>query len=161
MNLPVAESMGKFLAKSLLSSQERLCSVDLVSYLNLSAFQLYCGTYSSLCGVIAILSSMDGRDIPLGLIPVTKDVVHKEFISEGKTLSAEFYKEIMGRLLKHIQRIRPAAFCSPDFFLLHDNASAHKAASFCQFLTPKKLQPFIAPRNLQIYLLETIFSSPS
>jgi len=41
----------------------------------------------------------------------------------------------MDSLLKHIQRISPAAFCSRDFFLLHDKASAHKAASVCQFLT--------------------------
>jgi hypothetical protein len=49
--------------------------------------------------------------------------------------------------------------------LLHDNVPAHKAASVCQSLTTsptkKKLQPFITPRNLQIYLCQTIFSSPS
>jgi hypothetical protein len=49
----------------------------------------------------------------------------------------------MDRLLKRIKRVRPAAFCCRDFFLLHDNAPAHKAASVCQFLTPKMLQPFI------------------
>jgi hypothetical protein len=41
--------------------------------------------------------------------------------------------------LKRIQRVRPAAFCSPDFFFLHDNAPAHKAASVCQFLAPKNV----------------------
>jgi hypothetical protein len=45
---------------------------------------------------------------------------------EGKTANAEFYKGIMDRLLKHIQRVCPAAFCSQDFFLLHDNMSAPK-----------------------------------
>jgi hypothetical protein len=34
-------------------------------------------------------------------------------------------------------------FCSPDFFLLHDNVPAHKAASVCKFLIQKMLQPFI------------------
>jgi len=63
--------------------------------------------------------------------------VHEEFVSEGKTVNVEFYKGVMYRLLKHIQRVRPAAFCCRDFFLLHDNAPAHKAASVCQFLTPK------------------------
>jgi histone-lysine N-methyltransferase SETMAR len=43
----------------------------------------------------------------------------------------------MGRLLKSNQPVRPAAFCSRDFFLLHDNVPAHKAASVCQFLTQK------------------------
>ena len=51
----------------------------------------------------------------------------------------------MDRLLKHIQRVRPAAFCSPNFFLLHNNASAHKAASVCQFLTPKKCYNLLYP----------------
>jgi len=51
----------------------------------------------------------------------------------------------MDRLPKRIQRVRPVAFCSRDFFLLHDNAPAHKAASVCQFLTPKMLQPLITP----------------
>jgi len=41
-------------------------------------------------------------------------VVHKEFVPERKTLNAEFYKAVMDRLLKRIQRIRPAAFCSRD-----------------------------------------------
>jgi histone-lysine N-methyltransferase SETMAR len=42
----------------------------------------------------------------------------------------------MDRLLIRIQRVRPAAFTSRDFFLLHDNAPAHKAA-FANFW-PKK-----------------------
>jgi len=91
----------------------------------------------------------------------SQGVVHKEFVSEGKIVNAEFYKGVMDRLLKRIQRVLPAAFCSRDFFLLHDNAPAHKAASVCQFQTPKKLQPFIIPRTLQIYLRQTIFCPPS
>jgi hypothetical protein len=71
--------------------------------------------------------------------------VHKEFIPEGKTVNAELCKGVMDGLLKRIQRVRPAEFCSRDFFLLHDNALAHKATSVCQFLTPKKLLPFITP----------------
>jgi hypothetical protein len=45
----------------------------------------------------------------------------------------------MDRLLKRIQRVRPAAFCSRDFFLLPDNAPVHKAASVRQFLTPQNI----------------------
>jgi hypothetical protein len=63
--------------------------------------------------------------------------VHKEFIPEGKRVNAEFYKGVMDCLLKRIQRVCPAAFCSQDFFLLHDNAPAHKAAIVCQFFTQK------------------------
>jgi len=68
----------------------------------------------------------------------SQGVVHKEFIPEGKRVNSEFYKEVMDRPLKRIQRVRPAAFCSRDFFLLNDNVPAHKAVSVCQFLTPKK-----------------------
>jgi len=59
--------------------------------------------------------------------------VHKESVPERKTVNAEFYKGVMDCLLKCIQQVRPAAFCSQDFFLLHDNAPAHKAASVCKF----------------------------
>jgi histone-lysine N-methyltransferase SETMAR len=73
----------------------------------------------------------------------SQGLVHKEFVPQGKIVKAGFYKGVMDCLLKRIQRVRPGAFCSRDFFLLHDNAPAHKAASVCQFLTPKMLQPFI------------------
>jgi len=63
--------------------------------------------------------------------------VHKEFVPEGKTVNAEFYKRVTDRLLRRIQRVRPAAFCCRGFFLLHDNAPAHEVASVCQFLTQK------------------------
>ena len=36
-----------------------------------------------------------------------------------------------------------------------------KAASVCQFFTPKMLQPCITPCTLHIYLRQTIFCSPN
>jgi len=51
----------------------------------------------------------------------------------------------MDRLLKRIQRVRPVAFCSRDFFLLHDNAPAHKAADFRQFLSSKNVTTLYNP----------------
>jgi hypothetical protein len=59
----------------------------------------------------------------------SRSAVHKEFVPEGKTVNTEFYKGVMDRLLKRIQRVRPAAFFSQDFVLLHGNAPAHKALS--------------------------------
>jgi len=73
------------------------------------------------------------------------DLVHKVFVPEEKTVNAEFYKGVMDRLLKRLHRVRPAAFCSPDFFLLHDNAPAHKAASVWQFLNPKYVTTLYHP----------------
>jgi hypothetical protein len=69
----------------------------------------------------------------------SQGVVHKEFVPEGKTVNAEFYKGVMDRLLKCIHQVCPAVFCSQDFFLLHDNAPAHKAANVCQFFTQKNV----------------------
>jgi histone-lysine N-methyltransferase SETMAR len=71
--------------------------------------------------------------------------MHKEFIPEGKTVNAEFYKGVMDRLLKRIQWVRLAAFCPQDFFLLHDNAPAYKAASVCQFLTQNNVTTLYHP----------------
>jgi histone-lysine N-methyltransferase SETMAR len=71
--------------------------------------------------------------------------VHKEFIPEGKTVNAKFYKGVMDHLLKHIHWVRPAAFCSRDFFLLHDNAPTHKAANVCQFLTQENVTSLYRP----------------
>ena len=42
----------------------------------------------------------------------SQGLLHKEFIPEGKTVNAEIYKGVMDCLLKHIQRVLPAAFCS-------------------------------------------------
>jgi hypothetical protein len=91
----------------------------------------------------------------------SQGVVHKEFVPEGKTVNAEFYKGEMNDLLKCIQRVRPAAFYSREVFFLHCNAPAHKAASVCQFLTPKNVTNFYHPRIVQTYLRQTIFCSPS
>jgi hypothetical protein len=75
----------------------------------------------------------------------SQGVAHKEFVPQGKkTVHAEFYKGVMDRFLKRIQRFRPAAFCSRDYSSLLDNAPAYNAASVCQFLTKKLLQPFIS-----------------
>ena len=71
--------------------------------------------------------------------------MHKEFLPDGKTVSAEFYEVVIYRLLKRIHPVLPAAFCCRDFFLLHDNAPAHKAASVCQFLIQKNVTTLYHP----------------
>ena len=73
----------------------------------------------------------------------SQGIVHKEFVPEEKTVNAEFYKGVTGRYLKRIQQVRPAAFCSRDFFLLHDYVPPHKDAS--QFLTQKNVTTLYHP----------------
>ena len=67
-------------------------------------------------------------------------MVHKEIVPEGKTVNAEFYKGVMDRLPKRIQRVRPSScVLLSRFFLLHDNAPAHKAANICQILAQENV----------------------
>jgi hypothetical protein len=63
--------------------------------------------------------------------------MHKQFVPEGKTVNAEFYKGVIDPLLKRIQQARSAAFFSRDFFFLHDNAPAQKSASVYRIWPPK------------------------
>ena len=69
----------------------------------------------------------------------SQGVVHKEFVPKRKTVCAECSEGVMDRVLKRVQRVRPAAFCYRDCFLLRDNAPANQAASVGQFETPKNV----------------------
>jgi hypothetical protein len=89
----------------------------------------------------------------------SQGIVHKEFVPKGKTVNAEFYKGVMDCFLKCIHRVRPAVFCSRDFFLLHDNVHAHKATSVCQFLSQEMLQP-LSPLILSRFISARLFSIP-
>jgi len=51
----------------------------------------------------------------------------------------------MNRLLKRIKRVRPAAFCSREFFLLYNNAPANKAANVFQFLIQRNVTTLYHP----------------
>jgi len=64
--------------------------------------------------------------------------IHKEFVPEGETISAVYYKGVMERLLNRIRRVRPGMCESGDWFLLH-NAPSHKATIFKQFLAQRKV----------------------
>ena len=88
----------------------------------------------------------------------SQGIGHKEFAPDGKPVNAEFYKGVTDRLLKCIQRVRPAAFCSRDFFLSHDNVPALKAASVCQFLTRKKCYNSLSPPTLSRFISTRLFS---
>jgi hypothetical protein len=90
----------------------------------------------------------------------TQGAVHKELVPEGKTVNAEFYEGVMDRLLKSIQWVRPAAFCSRNLFLLHDNASAQKDTSVCQFLTQKNVTTLYHPPLISTFIPARLFSVP-
>jgi len=69
----------------------------------------------------------------------SQGIVHKEFVQEGCTVNAEYYKGVLDRQISRIRRVRPALYRTCDFFLVHDNAPAHSAAKIRQFLTQKQV----------------------
>ena len=89
----------------------------------------------------------------------SQGVVLKQFVPEWKTGNAEFYEYngVMDRLLKRIQQIRPAAFCSRDCFLLHDNAPAHTALPV---FDPKKCYNPLSPPVLSRFMSAILLSVP-
>jgi len=66
-------------------------------------------------------------------------VIHKEFLPEGETINAVYYKGVMERLLNIIRRVRPDMCVSGEWFLLHDNALSHNATIVKQFLAQRKV----------------------
>ena len=72
----------------------------------------------------------------------SQGIVRKEFVPEGKTVNAEFYKGVIDRLLKRVQRVGPLrSDLEIFFFLFHGNI----APSVCQFLTPKNVTTLYHP----------------
>jgi exoribonuclease II len=57
-------------------------------------------------------------------------------------------------------RVLEEDFCCRDFFLLHDNAPAHKAASVCQFLSQKNVTTLYHPAVLSRFISARLFSVP-
>jgi len=90
----------------------------------------------------------------------SQGVVHKEFVPEGMTVNAEFCKGVMNCLLKHIQQVVQLRSALEIFFLLHDNAPAHKAASVHQFVTPKKGYSPLSTPILSRVISPRLFSVP-
>ena len=66
-------------------------------------------------------------------------VIHKEFVPEGESINAVYYKVVMERLLNRIRRVRPAMCESGDWFLLHNNTPSHNATVVKQFLAQRKV----------------------
>ena len=75
-------------------------------------------------------------------------VIHKEFVPEGETINAVYYKGVMERLLNRIRRVRPGMCESGEWFLLHNNAPSHNATIIKQFLAQWKVTVFDHPPYL-------------
>jgi hypothetical protein len=68
-----------------------------------------------------------------------------DLVKNGHRITSRMIAESLNIPKTVVLRILKDDFCSRDFFLLHDNGPAHKAASVCQFLTPKNITTLYHP----------------
>ncbi|KAJ4439216.1 hypothetical protein ANN_07335 [Periplaneta americana] len=61
-------------------------------------------------------------------------LMHHEFIPEGRTVTKELYVETLCRLWDAVRRKRPEKWVENNWFLMHDNAPAHRAIIVKNFL---------------------------
>jgi len=67
----------------------------------------------------------------------SRGIVHKEFVPPGLTVNHAFYRDVLERLRKQVQRVRTDI--ADDWVLHHDNALAHTALSIQEFLVEKNI----------------------
>ena len=67
----------------------------------------------------------------------SRGIVHKEFVPPGMTVNQVFYRDLMERLWKRVQRVRPDI--ADNWVLHHDNAPAHTALSIHEFQMKKNI----------------------
>ncbi len=60
-------------------------------------------------------------------------LIHKEFIPTRQTVNANFYKDVLDRLIKRINLVRPDLRISGDWFFQHDNTPAPMRHRFANF----------------------------
>jgi histone-lysine N-methyltransferase SETMAR len=66
-----------------------------------------------------------------------RGIVHKEFLPPGQTVNHVFYKDILERIRKRVQRVRKDI--AGDWVLHHDNSPVHTALSIREFLAKKNI----------------------
>ena len=71
--------------------------------------------------------------------------IHKEFVPEGETISAVYYKGVMERLLNRIRRVKLGVCESGDWFVSHHNAPSHNAKIVKQFLAHRNVTVLDCP----------------
>jgi len=84
-------------------------------------------------------------------------IVHKEFVPPGQTVNHAFYKEVLERLRKRVQRVQMDI--ADVWVLHHDNAPAHTALSVGEFLVKKNIsvlphppcRPGLAPCDFYLF----------
>ena len=89
-------------------------------------------------------------------------IVPSEFAPNGETVNQAFYLQVLKSLRDAVRRKRPELWQSGEWWLHHDNASAHKALSVQQLFNQKQHDsaspPAIFTRSCSVRLL---FISPN
>ena len=78
----------------------------------------------------------------------SRGIVHKEFVPPGLTVNHAFYKDVLEWLQKRVQRAQTDI--ADDWVLHHENAPAHTALSFREFLAKKTFPYFHILSTAQI-----------
>ena len=89
----------------------------------------------------------------------SRAIVHKEFVHPGQTVNYAFYKGVLERLRKRVQRVRKDI--ADDWALQRDNAPGHTALSIREFLAMKNIPVFHILPTAHIYLRALSTSSLS
>ncbi|GFW95487.1 mariner Mos1 transposase [Trichonephila clavipes] len=84
-------------------------------------------------------------------------VVHSEFVPEGQTVNGAFYVEVLKRLKRRVNRVRPEI--SASWKLHHDNAPSHTCFVVTEHLTKNGIvtipqppySPDLAPEDLFLF----------
>jgi hypothetical protein len=87
----------------------------------------------------------------------SRGIMHKESVRPGQTINHTFYKDVLEKLRKRVQRIRTDSL--DDWVLHHDNAPAHTALSIRDFLAKKNIpelphppySPNVAPCDFYLF----------
>jgi len=85
-------------------------------------------------------------------------IVHKEFVPPGQTVNHAFYKDVLERLRKRVQRFRRGI--ADDWVLQNGKAPSHSALSFREILAKKNIpvlphppySPDLAPCAFYLFL---------
>ena len=64
----------------------------------------------------------------------SEDVVHYEFLPQGRTVNKEYYLEVMQRLREAVRKKRTHAWRENRWMLQHDNALSHSLFLVRDFL---------------------------
>jgi hypothetical protein len=74
-------------------------------------------------------------------------LVHYEFILEGRTVNKEMHAEIFRRLRNAVRRKCPGKWTRNSWFLVHDNAPAHRSLVVKQYLAKHNVTASEHPQN--------------